>query len=56
MSDRRDHGNPDNETDVVGDVEAFVDYVECGKALHDWHERLGILFKECDAYLRRAQP
>ena len=40
------------ETTVVGDIDAFIEYVESGQALRDWHERLAILTEECDAFLR----
>ena len=40
------------ETTVVGDVEAFIEYLESGQALRDWHERLAILTEECDTFLR----
>ena len=29
------------ETTVVGDIEAFMAYVESGQALQDWNARLG---------------
>jgi hypothetical protein len=28
------------ETTVVGDVDAFIKYIESGQALQDWYERL----------------
>ena len=37
---------------IVGDIDAFIEYVESGQALRDWHERLAILTEECDAFLR----
>jgi len=40
------------DTAVVGDIDAFIEYVENGQALHDWHERLAVLTEECDAFLR----
>jgi hypothetical protein len=40
------------ETTVVGDIDAFIAYVESGQALRDWHERLALLTAECDAFLR----
>jgi hypothetical protein len=39
------------ETAVVGDVDAFIDYVECGQALQDWNERIGMRLKELDELL-----
>jgi hypothetical protein len=36
------------ETTVVGDVEAFIAYVESGQALQDWEERLAIRLRELD--------
>ena len=41
-----------DETTVIGDIDAFIAYVESGQALHDWHERLATLTQECDAFLR----
>ena len=40
------------ETTVVGDVDAFIEYLENGQALHDWHARLAAQAEECDAFLR----
>ena len=40
------------ETTVVGDIDAFIAYVERGQALRAWHERLALLAEECDAFLR----
>ena len=40
------------ETTVVGDVDAFIEYLESGQSLRDSHERLAILTAECDAFLR----
>ena len=39
------------ETTVVGDVDAFIEYLENGQALRDWDERLAALTEECDAFL-----
>ena len=41
-----------NETAVVGDVDAFMDYVEDGLALLDWHLRIASVAEECDSFLR----
>jgi hypothetical protein len=41
-----------DETAVVGDIDAFIEYVESGQALRDWHERIAVLTEECDAFLR----
>ena len=40
------------ETTVVGDIDAFIEYLESGQSLSDWHERLTVLTAECDAFLR----
>ena len=40
------------DTTVVGDVDAFIAYVENGQALRDWHERIAVLTEECDTFLR----
>lgn len=40
------------DTTVIGDVEAFMEYVESGQALRDWHDRIAALSAECDAFLR----
>jgi hypothetical protein len=42
----------DDETIVIGDVDAFIAYIENGQAQRDWHDRVAILSEECDAYLR----
>ena len=39
------------DTTVVGDVDAFIEYLENGQALHDWHERRATQSEECDAFL-----
>ena len=36
------------ETAVVGDLEAFIDYIECGQAMQDWNERLAQRLKELE--------
>lgn len=40
------------DTTIVGDIDAFIDYVENGQALRDWHDRLAAQTEECDAFLR----
>jgi hypothetical protein len=40
------------DTAVVGDIDAFMDYIENGQALRDWHERIAMQTEECDAFLR----
>jgi hypothetical protein len=40
------------ETTIVGDIDTFIEYVESGQALRDWHERLAVLTAECDTFLR----
>ncbi|MGE3540272.1 MAG: hypothetical protein AB7N91_22885 [Candidatus Tectimicrobiota bacterium] len=40
------------DTTVIGDIEAFMTYVENGQALRDWQDRLVALSEECDAFLR----
>ena len=39
------------QTTVVGDIDAFIEYIERGQALRDWHERMAMLTKECDEFL-----
>ena len=39
--------HPD-ETTVIGDVDAFIDYIESGQALQDWNERLAARLKELE--------
>jgi serine acetyltransferase len=36
------------ETAVIGDVDAFIDYVESGQALRDWHERIAVAMRELE--------
>ena len=40
------------ETTVVGDIEAFIEYLESGQALRDWQARFTAMAEECDAFLR----
>lgn len=40
------------DTTIVGDIDAFMEYVESGQALRDWHDRLAVQAEECDAFLR----
>jgi hypothetical protein len=34
------------DTAVLGDLEAFIEYLESGQALQDWNERLAQRMKE----------
>jgi hypothetical protein len=34
------------DTDVVGDVDALIDYVESGQAAHDWDKRMAVQAEE----------
>ena len=36
------------DTAIVGDLEAFIDYIESGQALQDWNERLAQRLKELE--------
>jgi hypothetical protein len=36
------------DTAIVGDLEAFMDYIESGQALQDWNERLAQRLKELE--------
>ena len=36
------------DTAVVGDLEAFMEYIESGQALHDWNERIAQRAKELE--------
>jgi hypothetical protein len=36
------------ETAVIGDVDAFIDYIESGQALRDWHERIAAAMRELE--------
>jgi hypothetical protein len=36
------------DTAIVGDLEAFMDYLESGQALQDWNERLAQRLKELE--------
>ena len=40
------------ETTVVGEVDAFMTYVESGRALKDWQERLDLRLREFDELFR----
>lgn len=36
------------DTAIVGDIEAFMDYIESGQAMQDWNERLAQRLKELE--------
>jgi hypothetical protein len=36
------------ETAVIGDVDAFIKYLESGQALQDWNERIAQRLKELE--------
>jgi hypothetical protein len=36
------------DTTVVGNIDAFIAYVESGRALLDWHERITMRIREFD--------
>jgi hypothetical protein len=40
------------ETTVIVDVDAFMTYVESGRALKDWQERLDLRLREFDELFR----
>lgn len=40
--------NESAETTVIGDVEAFIAYIESGQALRDWHARLEARLREME--------
>lgn len=40
------------DTDVFGDVDAFIDYIEVGQAWQDWHERLAESAYERELFFR----
>ena len=42
------------DTTIVGDVEAFIAYVESGQALHDWQKRRADALQEIDRYLKSS--
>lgn len=41
-----------DETAIIGDIDAFIEYVESGQALHDWHDRLAAISEEYETFLR----
>ena len=41
------------DTTVVGDIEAFMIYVETGQAARDYHERISFRLKELEDTLGR---
>lgn len=45
-------------TAIVGDIEAFIDYIESGQAWSDWVERLAMRLREleelCDSPVQAA--
>lgn len=40
------------ETTVIGDVDAFIAYIESGQDCLDWDDRVAVLTAECDSFLR----
>ncbi len=36
------------ETAVVGDIDLFIEYIECGQAGRDWRERMAIQLRELE--------
>ena len=36
------------DTTVIGDVEAFMDYLDSGQAERDWHERMALRIRELE--------
>jgi hypothetical protein len=36
------------DTTVIGDVEAFMDYLDSGQAERDWHERIALRIRELE--------
>ena len=36
------------ETTVIGDIDAFIDYLESGQALQDWNERIAQRVRELE--------
>ena len=41
-----------DQTTVVGDVDAFIKYLESGQAVRDWYDRIQALTEKCDFFLR----
>jgi hypothetical protein len=39
--------HPDDTT-VIGDIDAFIEYLESGQALRDWNERLAATLRELE--------
>jgi hypothetical protein len=37
-----------DDTTVVGDIDAFIAYVESGQAMLDWQERMALRLKELE--------
>jgi hypothetical protein len=36
------------ETAVIGDLDAFMQYIDSGQAEQDWHERIAIRLRELE--------
>jgi hypothetical protein len=36
------------ETTVIGDIDAFMDYIVSGQAEKDWHERIALRLRELE--------
>ncbi len=41
-----------DETVIIGDIDMFIEYVENGQALRDWHDRLAAISEEYETFLR----
>ncbi len=39
------------DTTVIGDIDAFMEYIESGQALQDWNERRAALLRELEELL-----
>jgi len=44
--------NEPEDTAVVGDIDAFIAYIESGQALEDWNTRMAALNAEYDIFLK----
>ena len=41
-----------DDTVIIGDLDAFMAYLESGQAWHDWHEMCATANQEIDRYIR----
>jgi hypothetical protein len=44
--------NTTDDTTIIGDMEAFMVYIESGQACHDWWQLHAVAMKELDSFIQ----